>query len=135
MNTYTTGASNPTQAILLIYDIFGMYPQTIRGADILASSITEKTGQPTKVFMPDWFEEPADISMYPPDTDEKMKYILGFFDGPASPGVIVPKISGLMDAMEAGDAGIKAWGIMGHCWGGKVIFTLLYLLQLRYNTN
>jgi dienelactone hydrolase len=125
MNTYVTGPSNPTQAVIVIYDIFGMYPQTIRGADILASSISEKSGHPTKVFMPDWFDEPADITQYPPDTDEKMKYIMGFFNGPASPSVIVPKVPGLVDAMEAENSGIKSWGIVGHCWGGKVCFFLI----------
>jgi dienelactone hydrolase len=123
LHTYVTGAANPTQAILLIYDIFGMYPQTIRGADILAASIAEKSGQPTKVFVPDWFDEPADINMYPPDTDEKMKYILDFFGGPASADVVVPKIDGLLKEMEGENKGIKSWGIMGHCWGGKVRFS------------
>jgi hypothetical protein len=140
MDTYTTGPSNPTQAILLIYDIFGNYPQTIRGADILASSVTEKTGHPTKVFMPDWFDEPADINMYPPDTDEKMKYIIGFFEGPASPAVVVPKIPGLLDAMEKENSGIASWGIMGHCWGGKVylplfIFFITPLRKIHTNTS
>lgn len=61
MKTYETGSEHPTHAILYIYDIFGLYPQTLRGADILAKSVAHKTGNATKVFMPDWFAGPADI--------------------------------------------------------------------------
>ena len=64
-----TGPSNASQAILAVYDIFGFFPQTIQGADILAHSDKE---HPYQVFVPDFFDgEPADISWYPPDTKEK----------------------------------------------------------------
>lgn len=44
----------------MIYDIFGYFPQTIQGADILAYSDKEHAYQ---VFMPDFFDgEPADIA-------------------------------------------------------------------------
>jgi dienelactone hydrolase len=47
------------KAILVIYDIFGFFPQTIQGADILAAS------GDYQVFMPDFFEgQPADIAWY-----------------------------------------------------------------------
>jgi dienelactone hydrolase len=126
MKTYETGSDSPTHAILYIYDIFGLYPQTLRGADILAKSIAEKTGSATKVFMPDWFSEPADISMYPPDTPEKMKYILDFFAVQAAPNAIIPQIDGLMKAMVEKKPTIKSWGIVGYCWGGKVLLLLLF---------
>jgi hypothetical protein len=44
----------------MIYDIFGYFPQTIQGADILACSDKDNEYQ---VFMPDFFEgESADIA-------------------------------------------------------------------------
>jgi hypothetical protein len=44
----------------VIYDIFGYFPQTIQGADILAFSDKDNEYQ---VFMPDFFEgESADIA-------------------------------------------------------------------------
>jgi hypothetical protein len=92
-----------------------MYPQTIRGADILASSVTEYSGKPTKVFMPDWFKEPADITQYPPDTPEKVEYIMNFFHNSASPKTTIPQIPGLMKSMMEKNPTIKSWGIMGHC--------------------
>jgi hypothetical protein len=122
-----TGSSKAKNAILLIYDIFGMYPQTIQGADILASSITEISGVPTKVFMPDWFKEPADITQYPPDTPEKLAYIHGYFAVQASPDAIIPQIPGLMKAMMEKNPTIESWGVIGHCWGGKVHWSLLLL--------
>jgi len=120
MKTYETGSESPTHAILFIYDIFGLYPQTLQGADILASSIATKTGNPTKVFMPDWFEEPADIAMYPPDTPEKLAYIQNFFSVNAAPAAIIPQIEGLMRAMTEKNPTIETWGIVGFCWGGKI---------------
>jgi dienelactone hydrolase len=52
-----TGAATAEKAILVIYDIFGFFPQTIQGADILAAS------GGYQVFMPDFFEgQPADIA-------------------------------------------------------------------------
>jgi hypothetical protein len=55
-----TGPANATKAILYIYDIFGYFPQSIQGADILSTSDKDNQYQ---VFMPDWFEgNPADIS-------------------------------------------------------------------------
>ena len=49
MKTYATGDKNAKSAILIIYDIFGFFPQTLQGADILATGDKEKQYQ---VFMP-----------------------------------------------------------------------------------
>jgi len=55
-----TGPANASKAILYVYDIFGYYPQSLQGADILSTSDKDHTYQ---VFMPDFFEgNPADIS-------------------------------------------------------------------------
>lgn len=125
MKIYETGSDSPTHAILYIYDIFGLYSQTLRGADILAQSIAGKGGQATKVFMPDWFAEPADISMYPPDTPEKVEYINNFFSVNAAPNAIIPQLDGIMKWVEAKNPTIKSWGIVGFCWGAKV-FALFF---------
>lgn len=49
LKTYHTGSSSAKSGILIIYDIFGFFPQTLQGADILASGDHEK---PYQVFMP-----------------------------------------------------------------------------------
>jgi hypothetical protein len=87
LKTYTTGPSS-SSGILVIYDIFGFFPQTIQGADIL-SGLHHKDSESQrkfKIFMPDFFEgKPADISWYPPDTDEKGKKLGEFFQTTAAP--------------------------------------------------
>lgn len=41
MKTYRTGPEHAKDAILVVYDIFGFFPQTIQGADILAHADKE----------------------------------------------------------------------------------------------
>lgn len=49
MKTYATGPKDAKSALLVVYDIFGFFPQTLQGADILAHSDKEHQYQ---VFMP-----------------------------------------------------------------------------------
>jgi hypothetical protein len=70
LKCYATGPSDAKKAILVVYDIFGYFPQTIQGADILAHGDKENQYQ---VFMPDFLENSyADISWFPPDTGESL---------------------------------------------------------------
>ena len=56
-----TGPENATKAIVIVFDIFGYFEQTLQGADILAYSGEE---QKYKVFMPDLFHgKPCPIEM------------------------------------------------------------------------
>lgn len=49
LKTYATGAPGAKTGILVVYDIFGFFPQTEQGADILATGDKEN---PYQVFMP-----------------------------------------------------------------------------------
>jgi len=119
LKTYTTGPSTAKQAILVIYDIFGFFPQTIQGADILAHADKEHQYQ---VFMPDFFEgEPADISWYPPDNEEKGKKLGEFFQTKAVPDKTLSKIPGVLKDAEKSSSSIDKWAIVGYCWGGKIV--------------
>jgi len=116
LRTYATGPPTATRAILIIYDIFGFFPQTLQGADILAHSDSE---HPYQVFIPDFFEgEPADISWYPPDNEEKGKKLGEFFQTKAAPPKTLTRVKAVVE--ELGKGGIKTWGILGFCWGGKI---------------
>lgn len=54
-----TGPKDAAKGVLVIYDIFGYFPQTLQGADIMSSSDDH---QKYKVVMPDWFKgEPAPL--------------------------------------------------------------------------
>lgn len=113
-----TGPSNATQAILAVYDIFGFFPQTIQGVDILAHSDKE---HPYQVFVPDFFDgEPADISWYPPDTKEKGEKLGNFFQTKAGPPLHLPKIKDIVKEASESNSNISSWGIIGYCWGGKM---------------
>ncbi|PGH11571.1 hypothetical protein AJ79_04829 [Helicocarpus griseus UAMH5409] len=122
MKTYVTGPDNATEAVLVVYDIFGFFPQTIQGADIIASSDSNRK---YRVFMPDFFDgSPADISWYPPKTDEHKQKLGQFFQTKAAPPNTLSRIPGVVQeanskfAPEGGK--FKAWAILGYCWGGKI---------------
>jgi dienelactone hydrolase len=103
---------------LIVYDIFGFFPQTLQGADILAYTDKEQQYQ---VFMPDFFEgSPADISWYPPDNKEKEKKLGEFFQTAAAPPKTLPRIPKIVDELSK-SKGIEKWAIIGFCWGGKIV--------------
>lgn len=107
----------------MIYDVFGIFVQTVRGADILASGYheTPDKGGEYKVFMPDWFgDNPADVSHYPPKTPKEVADTNWFMNGPANPAGTVPKIAPLMEAIKKANPQIESWAIQGFCWGGKI---------------
>jgi len=119
MKTYATGSSGAKSAILVVYDIFGFFPQTLQGADILAYGDKEKQYQ---VFMPDFFEgSPADISWYPPDTDEKGKKLGEFFNNQAAPPKTLNRIPNVLKEIQSKHSSIQEWAILGYCWGGKIV--------------
>jgi len=119
MKTYVTGSSSATTGILVIYDIFGYFPQTLQGADILATSDKDHSYQ---VFIPDWFHgQPADIAWYPPTDDEKKRKLGEFFQGIGAPAKAAPKVPSVLKDIEAKYPNIKTWGVVGFCWGGKIV--------------
>ncbi|KAF3399789.1 hypothetical protein F1880_008002 [Penicillium rolfsii] len=119
LKTYVTGPESATKAILVVYDIFGFFDQTIQGADILATSNEQKY----RVFMPDFFEgNPADISWYPPTTDEHKQKLGNFFSTQAAPPKTLSKIPNIVaEANKLAPGGaFSSWSILGYCWGGKI---------------
>lgn len=118
----TTGPKDAKQGILVVFDIFGFFNQTLQGADILA--YTDKD-HPYQVFMPDFFEgSPADISWYPPDNEEKGKKLGEFFETKAAPPKTLPRIPKIVEELSK-SKGIEKWAILGYCWGGKVRIEVL----------
>ncbi|KAF1977863.1 dienelactone hydrolase family protein-like protein [Bimuria novae-zelandiae CBS 107.79] len=119
MKTYATGPKDAKQGILIIYDIFGFFPQTIQGADIMAYTDKE---HPYQVFMPDFFDgKPADISWYPPGDDKDKQAKLGqFFQTLAAPPKTLERIPKVVGELKK-SRGIEKWAILGYCWGGKIV--------------
>ncbi|RDA91204.1 hypothetical protein CP533_3412 [Ophiocordyceps camponoti-saundersi (nom. inval.)] len=116
--TYVTGPADAEKAIVVIYDIFGYFEQTLQGADIMAYGGAK---QKYRVFMPDWFRgKPCPIEWYPPDTDEKKKNLGDFFASFPPPN-IAALIPAYVGAVKEENASVKKLGIVGYCWGGKVV--------------
>ncbi|OTA99262.1 hypothetical protein M426DRAFT_325304 [Hypoxylon sp. CI-4A] len=116
--SYVTGPQDATKGVITIYDIFGFFPQTLQGADIIATSDHH---QKYKVFIPDWFKgEPCPIEWFPPDTEEKQKNLGGFFQKYPPPSV-AEKVPEYLKAVQAKYPEIKSWALTGYCWGGKVV--------------
>ncbi|KAJ6260884.1 hypothetical protein Dda_3545 [Drechslerella dactyloides] len=81
VNCYVA-APNPTpkSGIIFVYDIFGYFPQTLQGADIMAL-----TDPGHVVIMPDYFNgQPLPIDIIPPNTEEKRTRLGSFFQNEAA---------------------------------------------------
>ncbi|RDB29046.1 putative AIM2 family protein C30D10.14 [Hypsizygus marmoreus] len=111
---YITGPENSETKIVCVYDIFGYFPQTQQGADIIASALN------ATVYMPDFFEPdaPFPAEKYPPKTSQDKADIQAFFGGTASPPVAIEKLTKFGETLRA--SGAKKIGAYGFCWGGKV---------------
>lgn len=95
----------------MIFDIFGYYPQTLQGADILANADEHNK---YLVFMPDLFEgKPADISWYPPDNEEKQQKLGNFFKTTGLPPKAAERVPELVKAMGEKYSSIEKWGMLG----------------------
>jgi len=135
MQCYTTGPSSATSAIFIIYDIFGFSDQAIQGADILAHA-DGGSGHQYQVFVPDFFfGKPLAHSDYPPDTEEKQKKVGAFFGGPAKPDDTAKKVPELVKEIEKQCSGIKKWGSLGMCWGGKVDHNISHNISRRSSSK
>lgn len=72
--------------------------------------------------MPDFFEgSPADISWYPPDTEEKGQKLGNFFKTTGAPPKAVERVPKLVKAIQEKHPDIISWGVVGFCWGGKIV--------------
>lgn len=113
-HVYITGPPKSDRAIVCVYDIFGFFPQTQKGADILANSLN------TTVYMPHFFEpdQPFPIEKFPPKTQEQKQELQNFFATVASPSKNTEKL--LTFGKELKSAGARKVGVYGFCWGGKV---------------
>ena len=118
-----TGSDQATRGIFLVYDVFGLFIQSLKGADILASDYPElpdNAGQ-FKVFMPDfWGDHPQDMANFPPKTPKQIKAIDDFMTGPGNPDKTVPLIAPLLEEFQKANPQIKTWSILGFCWGVKI---------------
>ncbi|KAG8829591.1 hypothetical protein FRC17_006359 [Serendipita sp. 399] len=110
---YVVGDKNSTTSIINVFDIFGFFPQTQQGADILAETLG------ARVYMPDFFfGKPYPLDEHPPKNEEQKKNFSNFFATSASPDNVLP---GLLDlANQLRKEGASKLFVYGFCWGGKI---------------
>lgn len=74
--------------------------------------------------MPDFFEgQPADITWFPPQTEEHKQKLGNFFQTKAAPPANLPKIPSFVDEankLAPNGKAFESWSILGYCWGGKI---------------
>ncbi|KAJ9125982.1 hypothetical protein QFC24_002254 [Naganishia onofrii] len=110
---YVVGDSK-THALICIYDIFGFWPQTEQGADILSSTLNG-----TKVVMPDFLKgKPWPVDQFPPKTDEQKEKLQQFFGTTANPQERLKETVAVAKSLK--EQGYTSIGLYGFCWGGKV---------------
>lgn len=109
-----TGPEGTSRAIICLYDIFGFYPQTQQGADVLAKTLN------AKVVMPDFFEPdpPFPSENYPPANDEQKAQLQAFFGGPAKIDKAVANVQKVGQALKG--SGVTQLGVYGLCWGASM---------------
>lgn len=111
----TTGPSTSKRALIGVYDVFGSMPQTLQGADRLATSLN------ALVLMPDFFKgEPLPLSLYPPNTDERKKTVGEFMQTKANIDANTKKLLEIVKEAKGKYTEVEGWGVYGLCWGGKV---------------
>ncbi|KAH8894809.1 dienelactone hydrolase family protein [Thozetella sp. PMI_491] len=116
LKTYVVGPADAKRAIIDIYDIFGIAPQTIQGADRLSAHLD------ALVLLPDFFNgAAAQDAWFPPDTDEKKALMKQFMTDVANVGAVVEKLievrKELGEKWPSVDDHVGAFGL---CFGGKV---------------
>lgn len=113
LDAYVIGPKDSKKAIVVVYDIFGYWPTTKQGADLLAEATK------ARVVMPDFFRgSPFPQEYYPPNTDEKKEALQKFFGGAGDFGARKPELEAIAEELKKNGA-VKL-GMVGHCWGGKL---------------
>ncbi|CAM1509066.1 Fc.00g028050.m01.CDS01 [Cosmosporella sp. VM-42] len=115
-NTYIVGPSQPTAGIIDIFDVFGLAPQTLQGADRLSFHTN------AIVLVPDFFHgDKLDHALIPADTPEKQaamhKFIKGKADAPTNVAALLKIREAVAEKYPTAD---DHWGVFGLCWGGKI---------------
>lgn len=110
-----TGNASSQRGVVVVYDIFGFYPQTLQGADRLAQHLD------AVALVPDLFEgTQADKSWLPPNTEEKKAAFGKFRSTTADPAKNLDKLKAVIGEAKTKYPSVQTWAVLGLCWGGKV---------------
>lgn len=83
--------------------------------------------------MPDFFHgERADLAWFPPDTEEKKAALFGFINTKAAVAEKVGVLRRVAEDARVRFGGVRSWGAVGLCWGGKVSILFPFIQSWRY---
>ncbi|KAH8591331.1 hypothetical protein B0O99DRAFT_272875 [Bisporella sp. PMI_857] len=114
LKVYSTGSETSTKAIVDIYDVFGPAPQTLQGADLLASALG------ALVLVPDFFKgEPIKTEWFQPGPEnERLK--TAFMEKVGKYDEFGAVLRSVIEDGKGRFPGVEGWAALGLCWGGKV---------------
>lgn len=113
LEAYVIGPKDSKKAIVVVYDVFGYWPTTKQGADLLAEATK------ARVVMPDFFRgDPFPQEKFPTDSDEKKQSLQAFFGKQGNFQARKPELDAVAEALKK-DGAAKV-GVLGFCWGGKL---------------
>ena len=103
-----------------MYDVFGLAPQTLQGADRLSALAS------ALVLVPDFFDgDAASPDWFPADTPEKEAARNGFLRERADVGAAVERLVALRGELAARWPGVEdRVGVFGLCFGGRCWISL-----------
>jgi len=110
-----TGSQASTKAIVDVHDIFGLAPQTLQGADLLAAALN------ALVLVPDFFKGEPIQGAWLAGGEENEKLKATWWAKHVSNSD--RSVKELLDVVEEGKKkwkSVSSWGANGLCWGGKV---------------
>lgn len=98
-----------------IYDVFGPAPQTLQGADLLATALN------VLVFVPDFFRgNPIKPEWFSDKSEEAQQAKAAWQKEHMKFNETVPDLYSVIDAAKAKYPSVESFGAVGLCWGGKV---------------
>lgn len=114
---YAVGSASSGKAVISIYDIFGFHNNAKQVCDVMA----ELTN--TLVVMPDSMDGAWSINAFPPKNDAERNAMFGHIMKAGSwPKVVKPRLQETVKYLKS--QGINSIGVMGFCWGSKMVSLL-----------
>ena len=112
LKTYLTGDKESKRVIVGMFDIFGFWPQTLQGADLLADATK------TRVALPDFFRgQNWPLEAFPPRNEEEGKRLGEWFGTVGEFGPRLKDLTAVVDSLKG--KGADKFGLYGTCWGAK----------------
>ncbi|RDL34671.1 uncharacterized protein BP5553_07799 [Venustampulla echinocandica] len=116
LKTYITGPSTSSIGLVGIYDVFGLAPQTLQGADLLSTALN------ALILVPDFLEgDVAKESWFTGATEEGDTAKAAFMAKAVDMDRWTRELAEVARDAKSKWEGVGSWGAYGLCWGGKVV--------------